>query len=800
MRSVRGLWRFGDTLEPLLPPGARPPILNSFLEGDVAWVLAGNGLFRLEGGTWSHRFEFVPDKPFLFVHGGQAWYLVDDILHVDGDPVLPGVVLPRYILVDDEGNIWLTTYRRGLFRFSASLFEMVGVEEGLPFPSVYAVYEDRPGTFLIGTLPGLAVVRDQRVIDVPLRDRWIRTVHRDGKGNLWVGGSMPATLGILEDDGAMRPSGLPDLGDVLVIFEDRRGALWFGAAKGLFRLDGETLTRFGEEDGLPAGIVRSAEETDDGLWFGTNGGGVIRYDGSRFTVIDTSRGLSGMIVRGIHEDRDGVLWIGTEGKGLNRLVLDGDGRPRITRIGTRDGLYDDVIHGCLEDDHGRLWMSSNRGIFWVPLAELEEFARGERPRISPVSYTESDGMRNREANGGCQPVMAKASDGRFWFATVDGVAIVDPDEVPLASAPLPTLIEGVRLGREQIPPQASAVRLPRGQRTFEIDFTATSFRAPEDVRFRYRLGGVDQDWVEIGSRRTAYFNGVPPGEHSFQVQASLGSASWGEPATLALVIPPYFHETHWFRLLLLLLVVTTLTALYRYRTRVQRLRLEAVLVESERRRRAEEALRRLGQRLIDAQEDERRRVSRDLHDDVSQRLALLNIEISVLGQRAGQDVSGLESIAQGLAEELRRISHNLHPGKIEQLGPIPALESLCREAARAADLDIRFRNRAGHVDLPQDLGLSLYRITQEALRNAWKHSGASEVTVTLDRAGDGISLEVADDGKGFRPDGDSEPGLGLMSMEERARAAGGVLSIDSRSGEGTRIRVRVPLDPVDSPA
>lgn len=603
-------------------------------------------------------------------------------------------------------------------------------------------------------------------------------------------------------DPAGRPfpqTGLPEFNNVRVIDEDRHGALWVGAWGGLFRRVAANWERMPADSLLAGAYVRSIEETHTGLWMGTNGSGILHWDGSVFSRIDTTQGLSGMNVRGITEDSHGILWVGTEGLGLNRIDPADPRNPRITAIREEHGLYDNAVHEALEDGQGRLWLSSNRGIFWILRSELEAFARGERARVASVAYTERHGLKNREANGGSQPNALCDSRGQLWFVTVDGVAIVDPATVPLGDPPPPIVIEEVRAAGSRYPVRDRPVGLPSGARSLEVDFTAMSFRAPESIEFRYRLDGVDDDWVEVGNRRVAYYTRVPPGNRRFRVQASRGPASWGDEARVMLAVPARPHETWWFRGLLLALAGGTLYGLYAYRMRIQRMQLAEVTAEAERRRRVEVDLRRLGQRLISAQEDERRRLSRELHDDVSQRLALLNIEVSMLGQTSGQDVTELERLAGELADDLRRISHNLHPGKLEQVGIVTGLSSLCRELTRRTEMDVTFRDETqDDLDLSTDLSLCMYRVAQEALHNSWKHSGAGAATVTLRRAAGGVELVVADEGRGFDFLDDTRGGLGLLSMSERARAAGVDLRIDSAPGQGTRIHLRLPSRLVDS--
>ena len=219
------------------------------------------------------------------------------------------------------------------------------------------------------------------------------------------------------------------------------------------------------------------------------------------------------------------------------------------------------------------------------------------------------------------------------------------------------------------------------------------------------------------------------------------------------------------------------------------------------RRRAEAAARELAGRLINAQEAERSRIARDLHDDFSQRLALISIELEVIGQKppAQPDairgrMEELSAQVKSLSSEVHRLAHELHPSKLDQLGLSAALRGFCKELAAAHEIAIEFEPRDVPQRLPKDVALCLYRITQEALQNVVKHSGASGAKVALAAHGQELHLTVTDDGSGFNA-GAVRPGssLGIVSMRERVRMVQGHLSIQSHPGQGTRIEVRVPI-------
>jgi signal transduction histidine kinase len=218
---------------------------------------------------------------------------------------------------------------------------------------------------------------------------------------------------------------------------------------------------------------------------------------------------------------------------------------------------------------------------------------------------------------------------------------------------------------------------------------------------------------------------------------------------------------------------------------------------------AEERLHELSGRLISALEQERRRIARELHDDLNQRLAVLSIELEQLGQHLPRSADELRQRTQELwtrvhdiSVEVHRISYQLHPSKLETLGLVAAVRSLCQELSQRQVLGVEFSHRRVPAVIDKDAALCVFRVVQEALSNAIKHSGAERAKVELIGSGQDIHLRVSDQGAGFRVEDVREKGrLGLVSMQERVRLIGGELVVESGPGRGTRIEARVPLTP-----
>jgi PAS domain S-box-containing protein len=227
--------------------------------------------------------------------------------------------------------------------------------------------------------------------------------------------------------------------------------------------------------------------------------------------------------------------------------------------------------------------------------------------------------------------------------------------------------------------------------------------------------------------------------------------------------------------------------------------LQGFLIDITERKSLEELRRNISARLIGAQEEERIKISRELHDDFGQRLALLAVEIQRLGQKISEpEFEGARSMdklwlqARELSTDLYRLSHQLHPAILYQLGLGPSIRSLCNEISKQHGIQIKFTEHEVPASISQDIALCLYRIVQEGLRNIVKHSGAKDAKVELTGGPDTIHLRIADRGVGFDPATTKGKGIGLVSIEERVRLVQGEMSLQSRPSHGTCIDLRIP--------
>ena len=501
------------------------------------WIGTGaDGLFRCTSGKVEH---------FSTADGLSADYIIS-------------------LFEDREGNLWAGTFFNGVNELWRGKFETYSVTEGLSGPMVRAIVEDeKAGTVWIGTETGLSRLKSGQVVSYTskngLAHNHIRSLYLDRRGILWLG----TMAGVSRFDGKRFVNytlrdGL-SYESARAITEDFQGHIWIGyAGNGIDRLvDGKFVNMLNE--GIPhiqiRVIYRGKNET---MWVGTKLG-LIRWKDGHTKIYSKQDGLNYDIFA-LYEDADRALWIGSYGDGLFRFK---DGKT--TRITSQNGLYDNSVYQILEDDQQNLWMSSNRGIFRTSKKELNDFADGKIPRVSSINYGTLDGMRSSECNGNSQPAGLRTKDGRLWFPTTNGVAIINPAAIPLNMVPPEVTIEDLKVDSVSIDVQNPAEIAP-GYGHLEIRYAGLSFTVPEGMVFKFKLDGFDKDWRNAGSRRVAYYTNIRPGMYVFRVLARNTDGYWSKDgAALSIVLRPYFYQTTWFLALCALMLIMFLILLYRWR-------------------------------------------------------------------------------------------------------------------------------------------------------------------------------------------------------------------------------------------
>jgi len=558
------------------------------------WIGAdGGGLFVQEAGRLS-RFvsEGVPLHPrvraLVTDRRGRLWVGTDGgVFRIEGRRARRystqdglGSDAVRSILEDRDGNLWVGGFG-GLQRLRGERFERLGTRDGLTGEIVYCLFEDREGSLWLGMIGGgLDRLGDGKVVTYTVREGLasdlVRGIVEDRQGTLWVG--TDAGLSRLRSGSfstLTTKDGLPH-DSVFALAEDRKGNLWVGTRGGLSQYLGGRFRSYSKRDGLRDDLVRAILEDREGtLWIGTENGlcllgnghfqdlgpmakpvfsisqdragavwvstfgaGLVRWQGGESRTYTTADGLPSDVVRFAHEDRDGDLWIGTDG-GL--ALREGD---RFRSFTARHGLPNEALHQLVEDLSGVFWFGSNRGIFALRKKQIRELVEGRASTFEAALLDTADGMRTSECNGDFMPAGALARDGRLFFPTVKGLAMVDTAHIQPNREPPPIVVESaLHDGR---PFEDGAVLPPAGEK-IEFRYAALSFLSPARMRFQYKLAGFDRDWTDAGNRREAFYTNLGPGHYVFEVQGANADGIWNRTgATLGFEIPPRFYQTVFF--------------------------------------------------------------------------------------------------------------------------------------------------------------------------------------------------------------------------------------------------------------
>jgi len=768
-----------------------PVSLSRFYQGRLALSLTFPLNKNLAAGLAEGK-----DKDLLLSYSMDRIYRLKNGVATESKLGRAPVYGVHSLLEDREGNVWLGTIGKGLIRVQRRRVTNFTAADGLPGGGGGPILEGSHGDIWIGMPDGLCHLSGGRMTNYFVRGAtggekgWmISALHLNQAGDLWIG----KDKGIARyRDGQFTDYPLQEIREVSAMLEDRQGCLWLGTRDGLAQFRDGKVTMYSQRDGLVNNDVKFILEDRAGaLWLGTPGG-LSRFQNGVFTNYTTAEGLSNNYVRAIYEDRDGALWLGTYGGGLNRLQ-----NGRFTQITAKDGLFDDFVSRILIDGNDDFWMLGNRGVFRVSRRVLDDFVAGKSRTITNTVYNGADGMEPSEGNGGFQPAGWRMRDGRFWFPTIGGVAIVDPSQVNLI--PPPVVIERVLLNGEELDFRHGVEVLP-GKENLEVHYTGLSLGKPELVQFSFKLSGL-QEWVDVGQRRAAYFSHLQPGRYTFSVKALSPDGIWSDrEATLEFIVRPPFWRTAWF----LSLAVMGLAGLVLlgYHQRVAYFR---------RRNAQQEAFAR---RLIDSQERERQRIAAELHDGLSQSLVIIkNRALSSLSnpndtERAMEQLYEIAEASTQAIDEVKEVIHDLRPTQLDRLGLVKAIEDLLIKVADAHDL--KAFKQLDEIDglFSKESENSIYRIVQESLNNVAKHAAASKVRVILSRSAESVELTIADDGKGFvtetppmhsgpkgfGPAGFGPAGFGLTGIAERTRLLGGNSLIESEPGQGTTVFIKLPLN------
>ena len=807
------------------------PFLSGLLQdkSGAIWFSTDAGVLRLDPRD--------PQVRFVKIAKGKAWLSTDTrgniwTTRADGStrPTNEGQLFSgtgirkaldvHTVLLDSAGNTWIGTLGQGLARLPAGSDDMQKMErfsqlDGLSAEFVWCLLEDREHNLWVGTQNGLNRFRDEKITTLTRREGlasdsvgalaagpegtiWASTAigmnridgeHRDlylngatamglsmeGENTLWAG----TNRGVVRwENGKWSNLPMPPgirLEDVTAIAEDQEKGVWlFDAHKGLYRWADDRVTDFAQEPLLAGKSILTARADRTGkVWFGFYEGGVAVFEGSQFRSYSERDGLAGGFVDAVFFDAAGTVWIGAE-RGLSRL----EGQKFVT-WNMANGLPGERILWILGDNVGRLWLGYSTGVACVSRSELDRAAQDPSHRVAYNFLDDGDGLKGNPDRRWQSPAV-RARDGKFWFRTSEGVAVIDPQELTKNLVVPPVHVERL-VADGAVIDTTRPIRLRPLTREAEIDYTALSLAEPRKVRFRYKLEGFDSDWRDAGTRRQAFYTNLRPHAYRFRVLACNNDGVWNESgATLDFDLLPAFYQTQWFRLLCALVLIILGWAAYRLRV---------WQVTTHLRERFEERLK------------ERIRIAQELHDSLIQDVMGISLQIEVTDELLPADFAAKQSLARALSlcksalSAGRRALNDLRVASLSAADLVKSFSLLANERARESGTEIDVIVEGRERPLNAVTGNDVLQVGRQAVTNALQHAHARKIHVLLSYGDRRWEIRVQDNGCGINEEtlNLQRPGhYGIAGMKERAERLGGTISIRSRVGEGTEVNLTVP--------
>jgi signal transduction histidine kinase/ligand-binding sensor domain-containing protein len=682
------------------------------------------------------------------------------------------------LAADEDDNLWVATMAGGAMKLTRRGFRSYDDRDGLGDARVHAVFEDSTGAIVavsgnwfLSRFDGRRFTSAQPQVKSDQQYTWNSQVgYLDRHDTWWLltnaailqlpPGTQPETLAGRR---ALREFPL----SAGQLYEDKQGDVWMalradGAIACWQRKTG-TLRTFTEADGFPRvspGVI--AEDKAGHVWIGTRTGDLVRYANGRFTRYPPREpaGTTGAAITALHLDDAGRLWAGSNRDGLIRIEAAESDTPRFVYFTRSSGLGSNNVRSLISDAHHRIYAGTARGV----------------DRLDPDTgriqhYSTVDGVPS-----GFVSAAYRDSRGDLWFATMRGLARLQPIAQDRHISPS-VLIGGLSIAGTLVPiahvgqTQVEGVSLAPGQRQFQIDFFGLAFGMGEALRYRYMLEGLDRDWSAPMDERTVRYTALPPREYRFLVKAiSADGTESARPATVRFTVLPALWQRTWVQALAVIAIILIATIAYRIRVG----------------------------RLL-ALERVRSRIASDLHDDVGATLA----QIAVLSEVVQTQIDDPHAPLRGPLARIAQTSRDaiasmsdivwaINPQKDSLRATVFRMREFAGDVLTPRGLTFTLDEPAQDATLTADLRRQIYLIFKEAVNNVLRHAEATHVDIDLRvDTRRRLRLRITDNGRGFDPAACADEGNGLGSMQRRAQALGGTLTITSRPGEST-IEADVP--------
>ena len=824
-RSTRLSWSTGLTPHRLAAPNTAVTSMAASADGKIWLGTEDRGLFYLSEGKIYASKGVPPSRItcFLPMEDSQVWIgTANGLLLWNGRALTRAGVPPSLMHVevlsmlrDRDSNIWVGT-NRGLLRLNAKGVSSVTESSRITDAAVTALFEDREGDIWIGGPRGLERLRDSVFISYAVPSRGSQSVgplYSDPNDHIWFA---PIEGGLRRLKGGTAENVQIAGSDIVYSITGRGNDLWLGRRHGglthLRSINGSFKSKsYTQADGLAQNSVYAVHVSRDGtVWAGTLSGGVSALRNGHFITYTTANGLASDTVSSMTEDPDGTMWFGTP-DGLTSMSKSG-----WRTYSARDGLLSPDVNCLLRDSNGVLWIGTAVGLSllthdhievprevpdslhepifgiaedrngWLWIATASHILQVKRSGLMGNALTETDvreygienGLQGTEGVKRFQSVVTD-SQGQIWFSTNRGLSVVNPARATVNPAPALVHIEAVIADGTPIDLRAP-LQIPAAKQKITFRYAGLSLSDSERVRYRYKLEGFDQGWSEPVTNLEASYGNLGAGSYRFHVMASNGDGLWnGSEAAVELKVEPAAWQTWWFRLTSVLSAGLLILLVYRLRmhqlTKLLNVRFEERLAE-------------------------RTRIAQELHDTLLQGLLSISMQLHVAIDQLPDDSPArttLNRVMQLMGPVIEDGRNTIRGLRSSIQNPDDLMSSFSQIPLELNDKGANFRAvvEGASVPLRPTIRDEVYRIGREALTNAFRHSGASNIQLQLEYTTNHLRILVADDGCGISSqvlEFGREGHWGLPGMRERAAKIGGKLRVMSRPGCGTEIELRVP--------
>lgn len=802
---------FNDTFKPLAEKeGLTDAAVNSiFSENEKSiWFGTDEGLFKSDGtqcfaiGTK----EKVPAKIMSITQDKFSNLWIGTL--GDGAYKFNGNEFTHYttqeglsnnkvtsVLCDKSGMLWLGTNGGGICKYNGNLFTHFTTQQGLAYNEVKGITSDKAGNLWFATWGGGLSRFDGKsfqnyTVTQGLKSNSLLSILYDSHENLWLGGDNGACMFDGKNFNWYDTSQGFTNYQVWNIQEDAQHNIWFATfGDGVYKFDGSSFTHYSIKQGIANPVVMCLLQDHAGnFWFGTYGNGLYKYDGRKLTNYNHAGGLSSDEVMDMAEDKKGNLWIGTIGGGVNKY----DSRS-FYHYSTAQGLSNEIVMGILEDRKGNQWFSTRNGL--NRMMPVKDTVITEENKLRPLfkNYLFEDGLLGVNTY---VYALHEDKENNIWIGTSDRLTRCTPaGEIPDTIPPVVKLMN-VSMYNEKINWQdllnkkdttlllangvkVSNVRFESISKWYNVpvhlslahdnnylvfNYIGISTKSSYDIKYRYKVEGIDKNWNALTDRTEASYGNIPYGNYTFKVKAMNSEGYWSNEYSYSFEIRPAWWQTWWFKIVAVILIASVAYGIYRYRLQ-QLIRLQNI----------------------------RNRIASDLHDDIGSTLNSISVYSEVAKNDSEKRKHALEMIGESsrkVIDAMSDIVWTINPENDSFEKIIFRMRSLTYNLLRAKNIEFIFKadETLNSLKLSLEKRRNFYLIYKESLNNLIKYAQAKQVTVTLSHQPSEIILLISDDGVGFNTTRKYN-GNGITNMKKRAKEMNASLDIESTLGAGTSIRL-----------